>query len=267
MAAQSRGGTAPKSLPIPDGLVVLTFDDGCKSGADFVAPLLKHLGFGATFFVNDPSARPEGWKAANYTTWDQARAIHEAGFEIGNHTASHPAVSAMSKQAILKEVEAIERRCAEHGLPRPTTFCYPGFAFGRDAVEVLREKGYRFARRGTFPEYGYDGEGQRGPAYDPRVNDPLLVPTTGFSGPHWGFDDLVWAVDQARDGKIAVLCFHGVPDVEHPWVHTDPKAFERYMQYLRGRGCTAIAMRDLDRYVDLAAIPDDPLAKMERVIP
>ena len=35
--------------PIPDKTVVLTFDDGCLSHFDFVAPLLKKHGFGATF--------------------------------------------------------------------------------------------------------------------------------------------------------------------------------------------------------------------------
>ena len=32
---------------IPDKLVVLTFDDGCKSQATFVGPLLKSYGFGS----------------------------------------------------------------------------------------------------------------------------------------------------------------------------------------------------------------------------
>jgi hypothetical protein len=48
------------TAPVPDKLVVLTFDDAVKSHRTFVAPLLKDLGFGATFFVthtwmNDPT--------------------------------------------------------------------------------------------------------------------------------------------------------------------------------------------------------------------
>ena len=38
---------------IPDRLVVLTFDDGNKSDATYVAPLLKRCGFGATFFITE----------------------------------------------------------------------------------------------------------------------------------------------------------------------------------------------------------------------
>ena len=245
--------------PIPDRLVVLTFDDGCKSDLAFVAPLLAEFGFGATFFVT------EGFGVGgNYMTWDQVRQVHEMGFEVANHTRGHLNVANLSKNEFLEELEYIEARCRENGIPEPTTFCYPGFQYGRNAVEVLEEKGYLFARRGPFPEVDYDGEGQRGCAYDPKVDHPLLVPVTGFSGPHWGLDDLAWAVDQAAGGHVAVLNFHGVPDVDHPWVHTDPKDFEKYMVCLRDRNCTVIAMRDLAKYIDPAARTDDPLAALER---
>jgi hypothetical protein len=99
------------------------------------------------------------------------------------------------------------------------------------------------------------------------VHDPLLIPTTGFSGPNWGIDDLQWAVAQARDGRIAVLCFHGVPDIDHAWVHTDPAAFTSYMDCLRDGGCTVIAMRALEGYVDPLQPPDDPNATLEKAAP
>ncbi|MCE5280099.1 MAG: polysaccharide deacetylase family protein [Planctomycetaceae bacterium] len=251
---------------IPDRLVVLTFDDGCKSDIEVVAPLLKTYGFGATFYVNDHSGAVSGWKSENYTTWSQIRRLHEMGFEIGNHTARHPGVCGLSDEALIAELEQIELRCSENGIDRPTTFCYPGFHFSAAAVKVLRSRGYQFARRGGFPEMPYHGEGARGPAYDPAVHDPLLVPTTGFSGPNWGMDDLKWAVEQTRGGKAAVLCFHGVPDIEHSWVHTDPGVFKTYMDFLRDSGCTVIAMRGLGDYVDASNVPDDPNAKLEKAL-
>jgi hypothetical protein len=41
--------------PIPDRLVVLTFDDAVKSHHSVVRPILKQYGFGATFFVTEES--------------------------------------------------------------------------------------------------------------------------------------------------------------------------------------------------------------------
>ena len=234
--------------PIPDRLVVLTFDDGNKSDATYVAPLLKSYGFGGTFFIT------EGLNfltnKAHYVTWEEVKELHEAGFEIGNHTRHHKNVNNQSGAELLADLEHIDLRCKEYSIPVPETFCYPGYSNGPEAVKVLTEKGFLFARRGIAPEFSYDSEGGRGPAYNPAKHHPLLIPTTGASGPHWTFDDLVWAIEQAKDGQIAVLTFHGVPALEHPWVNTDPVTFETYMDYLRDNDCTVISLHDLAKYVD-----------------
>jgi peptidoglycan/xylan/chitin deacetylase (PgdA/CDA1 family) len=39
--------------PIPDKLIVLTFDDAPASHATVVAPILKEMGFGGTMYVCD----------------------------------------------------------------------------------------------------------------------------------------------------------------------------------------------------------------------
>ena len=237
--------------PIPDRLVVLTFDDGNKSDYTYVGPLLTRYGFGATFFITEGLNFLNN--EAHYVTWEEVRELHAAGFEIGNHTRHHKNVNTQSREALLADLIHIDERCAAYGIPVPETFGYPGDSHGRESVEVLTEKGFRFARRGIGPEFPYHLEGGRGPAYDPDVHHPLLIPSTGVAGPNWGFEDLVWAVEQAKDGKIAVLTFHGVPALEHPWVDVSPEMFKTYMDYLRDNNYTVIALRDLSKYVGTSA--------------
>jgi peptidoglycan/xylan/chitin deacetylase (PgdA/CDA1 family) len=176
--------------------------------------------------------------------------LHDLGFEIGNHTRQHKNVATQTPAELRADLLHIDQRCAEQGIPRPTTFCYPGYHTSPAAVQVIADHGFHFARTGSLPDYPVHREGGRGPAYDPARHHPLLVPTTGAAGPNWGFADLVWAVEQATAGRIAVLTFHGVPDLDHPWVHTEPALFATYLHYLHEAGCTVIAMRDLARYVD-----------------
>lgn len=256
--------TDRKLLPIPEKLVVLTFDDGCRSDLEFVMPLLREYGFGATFFHSDAFLLDETIKDEYYGTWEDAQKIDEAGFEIGNHTKSHVWVPDLSKSELLAELEYVENRCKEYGIRMPTTFCYPAWGWDKDSMEVLRERGYPFARRGVAPEYPDNDRGGRGPVYDPTEDDPLLVPCTGYSGPDWGFDDFVWALEQGGGGKIPVFAFHGVPDLNHWWVNTDPDDFRKYMDYLRTNDYTVIAMRDLARYIDPAIHPDDPFEPIDR---
>ena len=246
-------------LPIPDRLVVLTFDDGPKSDITYVAPLLKRYGFGASFYVTEGLGVLT--HKSHYLTWQDIQKLHHDGFEIGNHTQNHPDLTKLSKEQILAELEGIEQRCKQYDIPVPTTFVYPGYRDNVQIAEVLRQKGYLFARRGVTPEYPDGDNGARGPAYDPIKHHPLLIPTTGYAGPQWGFDDLVWAIDQAKDGKIAVLNFHGVPYPRAPWVSVEPKVFASYMEYLRDRGCTVIAMRDLVKYVKPAPLSQIPLQR------
>jgi peptidoglycan/xylan/chitin deacetylase (PgdA/CDA1 family) len=233
--------------PIPDKLVVLTFDDGCKSQATFVAPILKQYNFGATFYITEGLGFLNNKEA--YMTWAEVRGLHDACFEIGNHTRHHRNVTQQSDQELKSDLQHIDTRCEEYSISRPTTFCYPGYSHGEAAVKVVAAHGFHFARRGVAPEFTYNSEGSRGPAYNPTFHQPLLVPTTGASGPNWNFDDFAWALEQAKDGNIPVLTFHGVPDLEHPWVHTELDDFEKYMSYLAENDYTVIALRDLTDYV------------------
>ncbi len=251
------GETPPKLQPIPDGLVVLTFDDGNKSDITNVAPILERYGFGATFFITEGLGAVRDKK--HFLTWGEVKKLNDDGFEIGNHTRSHSNIGWIGRSRARDELVFIQEKCVDRGIPAPVSFCYPGFtSHSRMAVSLLDELGFQFARRGVSPEFPDWGHGGRGPAYDPQRDHPLLLPVTGYAGPDFTFEDLEWTVDQARDGKIAVLCFHGVPGPLHPWVSEDLKTFERYMKYLKDRNATVIAQRDLAKYVDPARRPERP---------
>jgi peptidoglycan/xylan/chitin deacetylase (PgdA/CDA1 family) len=245
--------------PIPDKLVVLTFDDSSKSHVTVAAPLLKKHGFGATFFVT------EGFDSRtnkrDYMTWDEIARLHRDGFEIGNHTRDHKAPSANDPKGTREQLEGINAQCLAHGIPRPVSFAYPGNVLDKDVLPVLRELGIKFARRGGAPEYSYDKG--RGFAYEPGRDHPLLIPSAGDARPAWTLDDFKRAVSQAKDGKIAVIQLHGVPDTAHSWVNTPPALFESYVKYLADNGYRVVALRELARYVDPTVVPPNPWAVIE----
>ena len=124
--------------------VVLTFDDAVKSHRTFVAPLLKELGFNATFYVT------HRWMddAENFMTWEDIAEIHEMGFEIGNHTWTHSDASIpRTAGRFAGELALIENALEKVGVPRPTSLAWCGNSFGPEALGRLRDLGYRFARR------------------------------------------------------------------------------------------------------------------------
>lgn len=234
--SNSGGGKEVKKAVKDKPIVVLTFDDSVASHATFVAPLLKTYGFGATFFIT------EGFQFVidkkNYMTWEQIQVLDAAGFEIGNHTKQHSRVGGQTLEQLTGDIAYIEEQCKTYGIPHPTSFCYPAYQTSETATKVLQERGYRFARAG----------GAR--AFDPETDDPLAMPQAFDGKPESTLEQFKAAVAMARDGKIAIMTFHGVPDIKHPWVNTEPKKFKNYMEHLKKSGCRVISLRDLGIHLD-----------------
>jgi peptidoglycan/xylan/chitin deacetylase (PgdA/CDA1 family) len=257
--ASPQAGSTPTPAPpirhaIPDKLVVLTFDDSAKSHATIAAPLLKKYGFGATFFITEGFDFRENKR--DYMTWDEIRGLHDAGFEIGNHTRDHLGITDATVGRLEEQLAGIAAQCEAHGIPKPVTFAWPGNATTPQAYEILAANGILFARRGGAPEHPYEtGEGF---AFAPGRDHPLLLPSAGDARPNWSLDNFVRAVTQARDGNIAIIQFHGVPDTAHDWVSSSQVNFEAFLRYLHTEGYRVLALRDLRDFIDPTFVPDDP---------
>ncbi len=221
---------------IPNNLVVLTFDDATASQYSVVAPLLKHFGFGATFFVCEfPSKQKD---SLIYMNWRQIKELSKMGFEVANHTRTHAAVSNLTKAQLIEELNYIERKCDSLGIEKPSNFAYPGYSLSTPVIETLIENGYKFARAG----------GSR--AYDPISDYPLLVPSWAMNATNK--QQITAAFNEAKNDKIVVLTIHGVPDVEHPWVNTPPELFKEHLQYLADHHFTVISLKDLNNYINVS---------------
>ena len=64
--------------PIPDKLVVLTFDDSSKSHFTNARPILLKHKFAATFFITEGFDFPTNKK--DYMSWDEIAQLHKDGF-------------------------------------------------------------------------------------------------------------------------------------------------------------------------------------------
>ena len=248
------GAAVVRGAQIPERTVVLTMDDAVKSHRTFAGPLLKELGHRATFFVT------HNWMpdAEHFMSWAEIAELDRMGFEIGNHSWTHADFGQPRNAARLAgELALVENELKKVGVPKPVSFAYCGNTFGPEAVAVLREAGIRYARRGLQPEQPY-GKMNVGAAYEPARHHRLMVPTTGDAYPDWTFEYFQKVVAHAQAGRIVVLQFHGVPDIAHPWVHTPPENFERYMRYLQREKFRVIALRDIEPYLP-AADPADPM--------
>ena len=237
---------------VPKKLVVLTFDDGNISDLTTVAPILKEHGFGATFYITS------GWVGKpGRLNWKQIKELHNQGFDIGNHSSSHPNMLHISENDIREQIISFDDVCAKHGIPKATSFAYPGGHHDRRMVKALAAQGYLTARRSVSPEYPLYDRGGPGPNYEPSEDDPFLIPGTYVRGNLSSSDqEFEEVLSRARKGSICVLIYHGVPDV-HSHCSTSVELFTKDMNYLKNNGFTVISVRDLSNYIDLTKRPKD----------
>ncbi len=166
-------------------IVILTFDGSFKSHRTLVAPLLKELGLGATFFVNHPSDHPSNDPSndrSDSLTWSEIAEIDQMGFEIGNRGWSCLDLSVPRNAArLLGDLALVEFELDKVEVSRPISFAYCQDSFGPEALEKLGRRGYRFARRGVEPR-------PPSPGFDPTLHHPLAIPTSG-SDSDWTEED------------------------------------------------------------------------------
>ena len=208
--------------------VVLTFDDAVKNHLDYVAPLLKTLGFDATFFICRPA--PKWGVEAAEQMLDEAgiAALAKFCFELGNHTLYHTL-----QDDCEAEIAQVNELFKKLNIASPTSFAYPGGRFAEHAVPIIRKYGMKCARIAANE------------AWKISPTDPMAIPAWNINDSEGKAEQLFHsALESAKNpDEIPVLIFHGIPDLAHPWVTTPPEKFASFMRYLADNDYEVLSLR------------------------
>jgi len=133
-----RGISVGEALRFPSRSVAITFDDGCETDLLSAAPVLKQLGFGATFYV------VAGWVGkSGFLSPSQLRELHGAGLEIGCHSMTHAYLSDLDEAGWHREITCA-KDMLEQMLGNPIEhFSCPGGRSDARAVVVAKKAGFR----------------------------------------------------------------------------------------------------------------------------
>ncbi|RXK61774.1 hypothetical protein ESA94_01820 [Lacibacter luteus] len=214
--------------------VVLCFDDAEISHYTIVAPLLKKYGFDATFLVCEMPLKAKS-DTQYYMNWQQIAALHNMGFEIGNHTGHHKNMTKLNREEMKREIGYIDSMCKRYSIPKPISFAYPGNRADSLSQVVLKEMGYRYARAG----------GSR--YYHPATDAVLELPTFTM-GSTEKLQERTWkALKEVKPGQVLLFTIHGVPDIAHPDYTTSVEVFTQYLDFMKERGFKVVALRDLGK--------------------
>ncbi len=127
---------------LPEKSAVITFDDGWANQYEYALPVLKKYGDTATFFVFT-----DGVGSYKRMTWDQVRALAEAGMTIGSHTQTHRVMTSITDPAELSDELTGSKKILEEKLGMPVYFlAYPEGISNAAVRDAVKAAGYEAAR-------------------------------------------------------------------------------------------------------------------------
>jgi peptidoglycan/xylan/chitin deacetylase (PgdA/CDA1 family) len=135
------------------GLVGVTFDDGYEDFLSAAVPTLEKLGFSATVYVVAGMLGSENnWEHGGgprprlkLLGADGVREVSERGMEIGSHSVTHPRLSGLDSETLIREVEDSRQMLSEIVNAPVEGFSYPYGDLDGPAVRAARGAGYIYA--------------------------------------------------------------------------------------------------------------------------
>jgi len=124
-------------LSFEEKMVAITFDDACETDLLAAAPILKRMGFGATFYATS------GWIGRpGHLSPSQLRELASLGFEIGCHSMNHVYLTDLSTSDLKREIVDAKVQLEQiSGVPVEHLSC-PGGRFDNRVADIARNAGY-----------------------------------------------------------------------------------------------------------------------------
>ena len=209
--------------------VVLTFDDAAKNHLTFVAPLLKKYGFGATFFPCNFDSEWRKKHADTLMTASELLQLEKMGFEIGNHTDTHP-MKSVPAEVMADEIAIFKDYLDKAGVRHVSSFAYPCGLYDDGIVNEVKKAGFSLAR--TIDRA----------VWNVKKDDPLKIPAIPLALDNQS--EFYRAVDMATPEKPVVLVLHGIPETVHRHCNISERFFMMMLEYLSSLNCRVMGLAE-----------------------
>jgi peptidoglycan/xylan/chitin deacetylase (PgdA/CDA1 family) len=134
-----QGLSVSEALTFPGGKsVALTFDDGSETDLIVAAPILKEIGYHATFYVTAGFLDKPGYMLAT-----QLRELSSLGFEIGCHSMTHAYLNDLGAAELRHELVDARSKLEDVIGKKVEHFSCPGGRYNEQTLDVAKQAGYR----------------------------------------------------------------------------------------------------------------------------
>jgi peptidoglycan/xylan/chitin deacetylase (PgdA/CDA1 family) len=136
--ARKPGINVSQMLSSPGEGVAVTFDDGCETDLLTAGPILKELGFGATFYLTVGFFGKRGFLSPQ-----QARELAQTGMEIGCHSLTHSYLSDLDEAGLLREIAGAKKQLEDIAGVGVHHYSCPGGRWDERVVRIAKQAGFQ----------------------------------------------------------------------------------------------------------------------------
>lgn len=126
--------------------LLLTFDDGHRSNATQVTPLLVELGLSGLFFITADFCR----QREDYCSDDDLRNMVSQGMNLGTHGVTHGFLADMDEAQSRQELAESQEWLTGVIRQAVDTISFPGGRYTNRELKLAKELGYRWVHDSTF---------------------------------------------------------------------------------------------------------------------
>ena len=129
----------------PPRFTCFTFDDAYESTLKYAVPVLESANVRGSFYAVSAlvgkSSEWDGGLASPLADWRTLLAAQNAGHEIGNHSATHPAFANLSPADQEIELWRCDKELRENQI-EPKSFCFPYGSYNGSTLDAMNALGY-----------------------------------------------------------------------------------------------------------------------------
>lgn len=207
-------------------LVVLTFDDEHLSQYTVALPLLSEHGWSGTAYVYSASmGNPY------HLSWEQARVMHEAGWEFGGHTVDHVCLPDCSDAEALYQIGQNYRDICD-SVATPVSFAYPS-GLGSNRDEEILTRYYHYLRN-SKNQYNLPG-----------TVDRLNLGYFSYRSEYTATAAINRLLQSEQMGEeLVILGFHSFENNDGNMVtNCVPAEMEKIVDFIAGRGYRVLTLQ------------------------
>jgi peptidoglycan/xylan/chitin deacetylase (PgdA/CDA1 family) len=231
-------GSALPELRAAEGLgserkVSLFFDDGWENQYDVAFPILKELGFKASFSIITDCIGLDRGTSSSRMNVSEIKELQAYGMDIACHTKTHPHMINLTHDQLQDEIMASKNVLTQMGF-NVKTFVYPFGEWNFTIMDYVKKAGYVCAREAKPEAYSLK---------DPDPNARYHICSWQIT--NQSLDDFKQILSHATESEVVVLTYHYISDEKPPETSIPVQNFREQMMYLKDNNFKVVLLPEL----------------------